>query len=273
MRTDIKIDLGSIQKTLLLPLWGRAMENKKSKPILRDTAAAEILEKIDYDFSTIAANISWVTQLSWIARCYHIDNTVNKFLLSYPDAVVVNLGCGLDTTYERVNNGKLSWYDLDLPDVIELRKNFMQETVNRKFISSSLLNEEWTEKIVKNNNPLFIAAGVLYYFKEEQVRDLFRLIYERFKGAELIFDAVTKQGLEAANKRVIRDGGMDETVFLKWSIKNPKELLKWDIPLHIISGNLLFNGFKKSLTLKEKYGTFLSDLLKIMYMVHLGFEH
>jgi O-methyltransferase involved in polyketide biosynthesis len=271
MTEHIKVDLGSVQKTLLLPLWGRAVETAKQNPKLKDPAAVEIIEKIDYDFSTIAGNISFVTQLAWIARSLHIDSTINEFLSLHPDGVIVNLGCGLDTTYDRVNNGKLSWYDLDMPDVIALRKNFLQETENRRFISASLISEEWPGFIIRKDAVLFIAAGVLYYFDEGQVKNLFGLLSKNFPRAELIFDAVTKQGLDAANKRVIQKSGMDKSAYLKWSIKSSKGLPNWDIPLHIISEYPLFRGFKKSLTLKEKYGTFLSDVLRIMYMVLLKF--
>jgi O-methyltransferase involved in polyketide biosynthesis len=116
-----------VQKTLLLPLWGRAVETRKSHPLLEDRAAARIIDSIDYDFSTIAGNINPVTQYAWIARSIHIDRTIRRFLRDYPKATVVNLGCGLDTTYDRVDNGSLHWYDLDLPDVIELRRRFVQE--------------------------------------------------------------------------------------------------------------------------------------------------
>ena len=269
MSDKIKIDLGSVQKTLLLPLWGRAVETKKTKPILTDTAAAEIINKIDFDFSTITAKIRFVTQLAWIARSFHIDNTLKSFLAVHPDAAIVNIGCGLDTTYERVNNGKLSWYDLDLPDVIELRKIFIHETENRKFITASLLEESWISHIKNKENVFFIAAGVLYYFDETQVKAFFQMLADRFSSSEIIFDAVTPQGLNAANKGVIKDSGMDESAYLKWSIKNAKVIQSWDPRIQILDEYMLFKGFKKSLNFKEKYGTFLSDLFKIMFIVHL----
>jgi len=271
MSGKVKIELGNIQKTLLLPLWGRAVETKKLKPKLIDNVAVEIINKIDYDFSTITTNISFVTQLAWIARSFHIDNSIKAFLSVHPDASIVNLGCGLDTTYERINNEKLFWYDLDLPDVIELRKIFLNETGNRKFITASLLDDRWTSHIKNKKNVFFIAAGVLYYFDETQVKQFISLLAERFPSSEIIFDAVTPQGLAAANKRVIKDSGMDESAYLKWSIKNAKVLQNWDPRVNIIEEYMLFKGFKKPLTFKEKYGTFLCDLFKIMFIVHLRF--
>jgi O-methyltransferase involved in polyketide biosynthesis len=80
MSAKIKIVLGDIQKTMLLPLWGRAEEINKKKPLLIDKTAVEIVSRIDYDFSKISGNVKKVSQLSWIARCINIDNAVRKYI-------------------------------------------------------------------------------------------------------------------------------------------------------------------------------------------------
>ncbi|MGE5410463.1 MAG: class I SAM-dependent methyltransferase, partial [Clostridiales bacterium] len=122
MSDKTAIELGSVQLTLLLPLWGRAVETKKSRPLLKDPTALEIISKIDYDFSAMAQSVDDVTQFEWIARSIHMDKAIREFLGKHPKATIVNVGCGLDTTFDRVDNGSLRWYDLDLPDVIELRE-------------------------------------------------------------------------------------------------------------------------------------------------------
>ena len=112
MESKIKIDLDNVQETLLLPLWGRATESQKEKPKLVDSKAVEIVNKIDYDFSTIAKNISWVSQLSWVARSLHVDKVIHNFISLHPNGTIVNIGCGFDTTFERIDNGKITFYDL-----------------------------------------------------------------------------------------------------------------------------------------------------------------
>jgi len=264
--------LGSIQKTLLLPLWGRAVETRKPHPLLVDPAEARIIESIDYDFSTIAANISFVSQLAWITRSLHIDRTIRKFLEQHPIGTIVNLGCGLDTTFERVDNGMLTWFDLDLPDVIELRDHYIREEQRRSFIACSMLDDKWIDRVKIANKVLFVAAGVLYYFEETQVRLLLGKLADCFAGSELIFDACSPRGLRIANKRVIRDGGMDQGAELKWGIQNLADLQKWDSRIEILAEYPIFHEMKRGLTLKEKWGTFLSDTLRIMSMVHLHFR-
>jgi O-methyltransferase involved in polyketide biosynthesis len=89
--------------------------------LLVDQVAVRAIDTMDYDFSTIAANINPITRAAWIVRSLHADAALRAFLREHPSATVVNLGCGLDTTFARVDNGTVTWYDLDLPDVIELR--------------------------------------------------------------------------------------------------------------------------------------------------------
>jgi len=175
------------------------------------------------------------------------------------------------TTYERVNNGKLTWYDLDLPDVINLRKSLIRETPNRKFISASIADEKWPEQIPDRKTVLMTAAGVLYYLEESEVKNLFKMIPGRFVNAELAFDAVTPAGVKAANAKVIRESGMDEAAILKWGIKSAKVLESWEPGIKVIEEYPLFKGVKKGLSFKEKYGLFLADLLKIMFMARVRF--
>jgi len=134
MMEKIKVELGEVQKNLLLPLWGRAVESQKEDPRLVYGMAVEIINKIDYDFTTITKNISWLSQFSWVARSLHVDKTILEFIKNNPNATIVNIGCDLDTTFERIDNGQIIFYDLDLPDVINLRKNFFQENERKERI-------------------------------------------------------------------------------------------------------------------------------------------
>ena len=97
----ISVELGDVQKTLFLPLWGRAFESKKEKPLLRDRTALEIIEKVNYDFAGIAKNISELSQVAWIMRSIYIDEVIKNFLDQHPKATIVNIGCGMDTTFDK----------------------------------------------------------------------------------------------------------------------------------------------------------------------------
>jgi O-methyltransferase involved in polyketide biosynthesis len=262
-------ELGSVQKTLLLPLWGRAVETRKPRPLLVDQTAVKIIDTIGYDFSTIARNISVISQLAWIVRSLHTDRTIRQFLARHPDATIVNLGCGLDTTFERVDNGRLCWYDLDLPDVIALRRRFIQESGRRRFFACSLLDTEWLRELKSVHSVFFVAMGVFYYLREGEMKLFLSRLADTFACSELLFDACSALGLKTANKKVIKDGGMDESAILRWSMERAKDQEAWDSRITVMAEYPLFRNMKGSLSLKEKWGTFLSDTLKIMSMVHL----
>jgi O-methyltransferase involved in polyketide biosynthesis len=269
MPENIAVDLKAVQITLLLPLWGRAVELQKKHPLLIDNKASEITNKLDYDFTMIAKNIHPVTQFEWICRSIHIDRTIKEFLLKYPKATIVNVGCGLDTTFDRVDNGNLCWYDLDLPEVIELRKKFIPESERRKFISCSFLNDCWLSELHAEENILFIAAGVLYYFEENQIKDIFNKLSLSFPGTEIVFDASSPIGVKAANKQVIQGSGLDEKSFLKWGLQTATDIPKWNNKISIIKEYPMFKNMMKGLSFRNKIFAKLSDHYKIMYMVHL----
>lgn len=108
MTERMSVKLGIIQKTLFLPLWGRAVESMKKKPLLIDETAVNIFKQVDYDFSQMARNLDQLTQIAWIKRSLICDKVIGIFLSKYPRGTVVNIGCGLDTTFEGVDNGKLN---------------------------------------------------------------------------------------------------------------------------------------------------------------------
>lgn len=263
------VELGSVQKTLLLPLWGRAVETRKACPLLVDQTAVKIIETLDYDFATIAQGISEISQLAWIARSLQMDRTIREFLKRHPGATIVNLGCGLDTTFERVDNGRLCWYDLDLPDVVELRRKFVSESDRRRFIASSLLNDAWLRQLPVPEAIFFLAAGVLYYLQESQVKAFLIKLADCFLSSEILFDACSPLGLKVANKRVIEAGGMDENAFLKWGLRSARDVQSWDSRIAVIAEYPIFRNMKHRFSIREKWGTFLSDLLRIMSIVHL----
>jgi O-methyltransferase involved in polyketide biosynthesis len=267
--TETTKDLGSVQKTLLLPLWGRAVESRKREPLLVDRAAAEIVGKLDYDFSTIAANIHPVTRLAWIARSIHVDRTLRDFLARKPEATIVNVGCGLDTTFERVDNGRLTWVDLDLPDVIQLRSGLVPQGPRRRSVAGSVLDHGWWHGLRADDGLMLVAAGVLYYLEEAQVRDLLSRLATAFPGSELVFDVCSPRGARIANEKVIRDGGMDEGAVLRWGIERPRALAGWDPRIEVLEAYRLFRGVTGRLPWRARLGTLLSDAMNIMSMVHL----
>jgi O-methyltransferase involved in polyketide biosynthesis len=261
-------NLGHVQKTLFLPLWGRAIESKKPKPMLVDETAVKIIDQVDFDFSQVAQNTEDLSQIAWIRRSMFCDRVIRQFLQKYPGGTIVNIGCGLDTTYERVDNGKLKWYDLDLQDVIELRRKFVKESERRKFIIASFLEYEWLEKIEIQDNVLFIAAGVFYYFQEAEVKNFLIRLIDRFPGSEILFDIASPIGVKIANQKVVGSAGLGEESYLVWGLENKKDILVWDSRIKLLGTYYYFRTLR--IGIRNVLMGILSDFLGIQYMLHLG---
>ena len=263
------VELGGVQKTLMLPLWGRAVETMKPHPRLTDPTALRIIRSIDYDFSVIASHISFMSQLSWIARSMQIDSLVGEFLKKHPAGTIVNLGCGLDTTFERVDNGKLVWYDLDLPDVVELRRAYIQPQPRQRLIAASILDDAWMRELQTSNPVMFIAAGVLYYFEEETIKCLMRGLMNHFPGSELIFDACSPLGVRISNKSILQATGMDSDARLQWGLKDAATLRRWDPRIAVLAQHPMYREIRNSLTFKERCAAFFADAMRMISIVHL----
>ena len=185
-------------------MWGRATETQKSNPRIVDNKAVEIIDQLDYDFSTITENLNELSITGWVARCIHIDRAVKQFIEKYPEATIINIGCGLDTTFDRIDNGKIMFYELDFPEVVELRKFFYQDTERHRSIASLFLEKQWYNEIKKPKGLLCIAGGVLYYSNGEQIKEFFISMADHFGQCDFYFDSLSPMGMKIAKKQVLK---------------------------------------------------------------------
>jgi O-methyltransferase involved in polyketide biosynthesis len=158
--------------------------------MFKDDKAVDIVQKLDCDLSRFKLQKHDIVAL--VLRVREFDRFVRDFLTAHPDGVVVHIGCGLDTRFERVDNGRVEWFDLDLPEVIDLRRGLIgSESGRYHLLSCSVLDPTWIEKVsALHPRPfMFIAEGVLPYFEEAQVKWLVQTLYSKFPGAEMVFDA------------------------------------------------------------------------------------
>jgi methyltransferase (TIGR00027 family) len=220
--------LSDVAETLLIPLYIRAMESQRPDALLKDEKAVALVRQMDYDFSRVKQ--ARIQKESWVAvvlRNREFDRYAQGFLARYPKAVVVHIGCGLDTRFERVDNGKVEWYDLDLPEVIELRRKFIGgEGARYHFLAGSVLDGAWLTAVSAHRQRpfLFLAEGVLIYFEEAQVKSLVLTLKEHFPGAELVFDAFSPFFVWANNLRVARG---EIGARCRWALKRGKDLESW----------------------------------------------
>ena len=214
-----QVRLGDVQQTLFIPLAARAAETQRKHPVLRDPKAAEMLESIDYDAARYGRGAGgFVTVL----RTAILDFWVRGFLAAHPAATVVELGTGLNTRFERVDNGQVHWFDLDLPDTIELRRNFFADTGRRRMIAASVLDEDWLPAVAQSQGPyFFVADGVLVYLPQDQVMATLTRIAARFPGALVAFDTYPKRSFEQQHRLAASKGIAARWA---WSCDDPRSL-------------------------------------------------
>ena len=140
----VRIKLGDVQESLLMPLWSRANMTKQNSPLIRDQKALEIISRIDYDFSDFERRFPFRNNLLNVVRAKHFDDKIRSFIITHPRASIINIGAGLDTTLYRIDNGSIQWYDLDLPNVIAIQEQLLPTT----------------DKITYISNPFSIRVGV-----------------------------------------------------------------------------------------------------------------
>ena len=216
--------LKGVPETLLIPLWARAVEVEQSRPIFNDCAAAKIMEHIEYDFSKF--DDQEATQVSIAVRTELLDKAAKAFIDKYPTAVIINIACGLDTRFLRVNNGKIHWYDLDLPEVINIRRHFFHETERHQMIAKSVFDYSWIDDLKINEHVLIIAEGILMYFTEDEVKDLMNKLASAFKGAEMLFEAIPASLVEQSKKQDLIKKQYNIDAQFGWGIKTGKEIEK-----------------------------------------------
>ena len=266
-----KIDISELspcQKTLFLPVWARATESKKIDPIIFDECALEIIDKVNFDFSVLTKNLQPINQLSWIARNKRFDLIIKEFIKKNPNSTIVNIGCGLDTTYERIGEKHIRWYDLDLPEVINLRREFLFESEVRKFISSSFMETSWFDNIPYKENVLFIATGVFEYFNEFEIRKFVKSVASTFKNSEMFFDVTSPKGVQIANS-VIKQSGFSHESFFKWGLTDKTVISSWDPGIKIINTYYTFRIKGLNISFRDRILGMLSDMAGVMYMIHL----
>jgi len=224
----LTISLGPVQETLLIPLLGRAMETRKPDGLINDPRAVEIVDRLDYDFTKWEKSR---TLLGSVLRTRMIDDDVKDFLTLHPQGTVVEIGCGLNTRFERVDNGKVRWFDLDLPDTIALRRHFFDDSTRRTMITASVLESDWIKQIKATRGPYcFVSEAVLIYLDAANAERAIRQITSAFPGSWLLMDTTSRSMVDSQARHDAMKH-LPKASWFRWAVDDPKELERLGIRL------------------------------------------
>ncbi len=222
-------NLQGVSRTLLVPLACRALESPRLDAILHDPHAVEV-------YNALGGNLDFLMGMSGTdvfvtaMRVRQFDTFARAFLARNPGGLVVDIGCGLDTRFDRLEDGQMTWLGLDLPEVIELRREVLPDGERCTTIPKSMLEISWLDEVARINKPvIFLAEGVFPYFSTSDVKRLLMAMAARFPAGELVFDAASLFISRHHNRTsaVLKRSGTR----LRWDAKNPQELETWGLRL------------------------------------------
>ena len=200
--------LGVVEDTLFVPMLGRIHASEHCPQILYDKKALELKNKLPSDLIEQNKQNQY-TLLASASRSANMDRFIQSFLERRPNGVIVQLGCGLETTYYRCDNRRTHWYAVDLPHVIDYRRELLPELERETYLAGDAFSEDWIRQVRTEfpDAPILVTAGGLFhYFEENKVISLLRMIGQP-GNMEVVFDTVNKKGMAMMQKKYMKQVG------------------------------------------------------------------
>ncbi len=234
--TTEKVEFTKEKETMLMTLSGRAIQSQWKNPILRDPWAEEAMRHIDYDLSKqLTGMASWsmwrdIGPTVIATRAATFDQLTHGFLADHPDALVLQVGCGMDSRAFRVDPpASVEWFDVDYPDVIDLRRQLFPERDAYHLIGAPLDDLRWLDELPRDRPGLLIAEGVLHYLSEAEVKALLNAVVAHFPSGQMIFDICNSMIVKRAGSNV---GGTGATY--KWGLDDPQDIQQLEPRLALV---------------------------------------
>ena len=274
-----KIEKNTVQETLIIPLYARKVCSELYPNLYRDETAVQLIGEIDYDFSDADKNARSLMQrfgsLEVAMRQNDLAFEVKDYLKIHPNAAVVNLGCGLDSTGRNCDNGSCKIYNLDFLDVIAVRNELLPAGEREENIPCDLNDTAWFSQIDASSGAVFFASGVFYYFLTEQVKALVQAMAEAFPGGVLVFDAANRTAVKMIAKTWLKSAKIQDVGAYFAVSDAPQEISAWDSRLQVTSRGYIvgYNDLKDpSVSGFFRFLAKVGDGMMKMQIVKIGFE-
>jgi len=276
------IEISDVAATSFVTLYCHAIESQSKHPILDDPKAVEITLKLNkilsgsikrLDRDLVQGKLKKQLVIHIAIRAKQYDRYVSDFLKHSPDGIVVNIGCGLDSRFLRVDNGRVIFYDLDLPEVIEIKKQFFEENERYHFISSSVLDHEWMSIVAEHEGPfLFVAEGVFMYLHQEDVQSLILKLQSEFPGMELVCEVfnslwLTKPLKKIMNFKMQKQLHLGKDATFHFGICDSHEMEEWHTGIEFLDDWSYFDSEEKKMGVLKMFRN-IEFLRKTQWTVH-----
>ena len=259
----MNLNINDVSETALLTLYSHAFDAQTKEPILNDKSSVKSVQLLNEELTKSDKKLhqrlskgkidrNGVIHIAIRAKRY--DKYISDFIKKYPKAKIVNIGCGLDNRFERIDNGEIEFFDLDLPDIIEIKKQLFNETNRFHFISQSVFDFSWIENIVSiaKEEILFIAEGVFMYCREEDVKSLFLILQEKFPGSEMVCEVFNSMWLKGWLKKLMnfkmqKELHLGKDATFHFGIRDSNEMESWNEGINLIDDWSYFDSDEKKL--------------------------
>jgi O-methyltransferase involved in polyketide biosynthesis len=242
-----KVQFKEEKATLLITLYAKALDSRLKKSILHDDKADAIVGAIDFDFEKLDSlgNSNVI-----VLRARQMDIWIKGWLDENPDSIVLNLGCGLDTRISRINPARsVSWFDIDYPEVMALRKRFFSDRENYRMVASSVTGSAWLETIPNDRPAMIVAEGLLEYLTESEVEALFQRLTDHFATGEMVFDVMNTFAILSGKAYLKKITGAEH----KWAVDDVRMVDKLNPKFRRIDDVSVFRAKSmRSLPLKSR---------------------
>lgn len=258
--------MNSINKTMYIPLYGKAYVSRKGL-FLSDKKAEEIWSKAAFPLKGKAKS-KWLAYYMGI-RSAVFDDWVKAH--TAPDTVVIHVGCGLDSRVLRVNT-TLPWYDVDFPEVLAERKRYYAENEFYHMLAGDVRNCEWLSEIPKAKHAIVVMEGVSMYVTVEDLRNFTANLDARFEKIDLLTDCYSTLAAKLSKyKNPVKSVGVNEVYGLDDPTSIQSKGLVYTGELDMTPQGYIdeLQGFEKRLFRKLYAGKFSKKLYKL-FTYHKG---
>lgn len=239
---SIKDEAKLVNPEIKRAVWARSMVAERYPKIYQDDESIKLATKLNVSHKDLNAMYSEYDRLVKMGRIVEIDKRVKQFIMRYADGIIVNVGAELDTMFSRMDNGRIRWYNVDMPETMELRRRMLESKDREQNIGKSILDFTWLDSVKKNQGEaiLFVCCDVTKYFTTKKLQAFLDAIWQRFPGAEVLFDVKNSVGRKQANLKVLT--GKKKGAFIKVSIDNCTSLMyDWNIKYRVLYDRAILN--------------------------------
>lgn len=265
--------LSELEKTGLLPLWGRKYWHEHLNVDFQDKFALKVVADTPYDFSNIDKAIGDFGLATWGSRSIKFDSVTQDYLKKYPKGWVLNFGVGLDDPFGRMDNGQAIFLDYDYAPVLDYREKYIVPNTRRIVCRKSFLDNSWIEILKSQNaeNPLLLLSGVSMYLTQGEIFGLLRTFFREFPNGECHFDALSPYGVNMLNKGMEKSKMPKQRVsFGLKKVRPLEQLLGGEYNINLQS--IFEKDVVKTVSLWTRTQIWFCDVIKLSNFISIRYE-